>query len=76
MGMKRGRIGGGMARRNQSTGLIDIAISRMDQRTDPIDDGLLFQATKDPNHESKGAGTTRTEKASEEDTSEVVETDP
>ena len=73
---ERGCIGGGMARRNQSTGLIDIAIGRMGQRTDLIHDGLPFPATKDPNHESKGAGTTRTEKASEENTSEVVEIDP
>lgn len=65
-----------MARRNQSTGLIDIAIGRMGQRTDLIHDRLPFPATKDPNHESKGAGTTKTEKASEEDTSEVVEIDP
>ena len=76
MRMKRGRIGGGMARRNQSTGLIDIVIGRMGQRTDLIHDGLPFPATKDSNHESKEAGTTTIEKASEEDTSEIVETDP
>jgi hypothetical protein len=65
-----------MARRNQNAGLIDIAIGRMGQRIDLIHDGLPIPATKDPSHESKGAGTTRTEKASEEDTSEAVEIEP
>jgi hypothetical protein len=73
---ERGRIGGGMVRRNQRIGLIDIAIGRMGQGTDLIHDGLPYPATKDPSHEIKGAGTTRTEKANGEDTSEVVEIDP